>query len=371
MKGLRDMHENATAATPQRRDRIIGLDIIKALAIMEVLALHTGLWCTDFISSGSLARVVQYAMRLASEGVPLFVMVNGFLLLGKSRFNGHKHLMKTLHLCMILVVWMTILTIAGAALHGEPLTIRAFAECILTTSISNRYTGVLWFLQGLIAVYLIYPVLKYLYENNYRLYLYLSVVFTVFSIGLNAMALIRDALAIFTDATPIDELIGFARTLDPTGNAYYVYCFMLGGAIYHWQDKLREYRRQLVAAGVASWALVTVIGIALSFSAGVTYTESFNYGSPFMTLMMLGLMAACLPNESISSTPCVLIEGLGSCTMGIYLIHRIIVWAIVAMGGWPLHGLPGRLAEWACVLLVSWGLTYLAKEIPCIRQFFE
>lgn len=47
--------------------RIDGLDIMKALGICMVLALHVPLWSTDFIEHPDIAHVVQYAARLKCD----------------------------------------------------------------------------------------------------------------------------------------------------------------------------------------------------------------------------------------------------------------------------------------------------------------
>ena len=66
---------------------LIGLDYLKVLAILMVITLHVRLYRFDFIESGKLFNVVQYALRLITEGVPLFLITNGFLLFRKEHIN--------------------------------------------------------------------------------------------------------------------------------------------------------------------------------------------------------------------------------------------------------------------------------------------
>ena len=67
--------------SPARQKRMDNLDLMKTLGILMVLSLHVPLWDVDFIATPTVSRAVQYALRLVSEGVPVFVAVNGFLLL--------------------------------------------------------------------------------------------------------------------------------------------------------------------------------------------------------------------------------------------------------------------------------------------------
>ncbi|GEM_PF-2863927 len=51
-------------STNRQGERLFGLDIIKAIAILVVVALHSDLCQIDFIGQPSIARFAQYALRL-------------------------------------------------------------------------------------------------------------------------------------------------------------------------------------------------------------------------------------------------------------------------------------------------------------------
>ena len=74
-----------------RSARIWGLDALKALAICMVVPLHTGLFNIDIIDNPSVQTYLQFAIRIACEGVPIFFFVNGFLLLSDKPFDERKH----------------------------------------------------------------------------------------------------------------------------------------------------------------------------------------------------------------------------------------------------------------------------------------
>ena len=144
----------------QRKDN---LDLLKAIGILLVVTLHVPLWSYNFIAEPSASHVLQYAMRLLSEGVPVFLMVNGYLLLGKKTFDFQKHLRKMGHIFLLFLLWSVILITIGQIFSDSPeksFTIRTYAAYITATQVGSIYTGVLWYLQNLLAVYLIFPVLK-------------------------------------------------------------------------------------------------------------------------------------------------------------------------------------------------------------------
>ncbi len=70
-----------------------------------VISLHVPLWEPDFMSSYDASHVIQYFFRLISEGVPVFVSVNGFLLLKKNSLDIQKHLKKMCRILALLVLW--------------------------------------------------------------------------------------------------------------------------------------------------------------------------------------------------------------------------------------------------------------------------
>ena len=70
----------------EQTKRMDNLDLMKALGILMVITIHVPLWKPEFMETDSVGRLVQYAFRIISEGVPIFVTINGLLLLKKK--NG-------------------------------------------------------------------------------------------------------------------------------------------------------------------------------------------------------------------------------------------------------------------------------------------
>lgn len=62
------------------KERFHNLDLLKVIAMVMVVSLHAGTWHVNFLENPSPSVVLQYGARLLSEGVPIFVMVNGYLL---------------------------------------------------------------------------------------------------------------------------------------------------------------------------------------------------------------------------------------------------------------------------------------------------
>ena len=63
------------------KKRYANIDLLKTIAIIMVIALHSQLFITDFIKDNKISTYIQYFIRILCEGVAIFILVNGFLLI--------------------------------------------------------------------------------------------------------------------------------------------------------------------------------------------------------------------------------------------------------------------------------------------------
>lgn len=78
----------------EQTKRMDNLDLMKALGILMVITIHVPLRKPEFMETDSVGRLVQYAFRIISEGVPIFVTINGLLLLKKKNMCLKTHVEK-------------------------------------------------------------------------------------------------------------------------------------------------------------------------------------------------------------------------------------------------------------------------------------
>lgn len=123
------------------------------------------------------------------------------------------------------MVWMS----------NEPLTISSLLMYILNTAVGSKYTDVLWFLQGLVAVYLIFPVLWHIYHEHYKVFAYIFVILFIFSEGYNTIVLIRDLVSVYADTTIMDAFLSMIMKFNFTDNLWYVFYFCLGCWLYYFR----------------------------------------------------------------------------------------------------------------------------------------
>ena len=62
------------------KKRYDNIDLLKFIAIFMVITLHVPLYFTDFIKTQNIENFIQFSFRLISEGVLIFIFVNGLLI---------------------------------------------------------------------------------------------------------------------------------------------------------------------------------------------------------------------------------------------------------------------------------------------------
>lgn len=351
------------------KKRIDGLDLMKAIGILMVVSLHVPLWQLDFISSPDWQHKIQYALRLIAEGVPIFLMVNGFLLLRKTEFDFEKHIRKMGKIFCILLIWSVILTLIGSWMAGEILTFRSFLLYILNTCMGSTYTGVLWFLQSLLAVYLVFPLIWHIYKEHQRVFEYFFVILFLFGEVFNGIGLLRDYLGTCTNIVVIDSLLVGITRFNAIDNLWYVFYFCLGGMIWNHIMWIQQHRKSLIFAGGMAWAMAYLYGYMMSMRIGEIYNPAYNYNSPFMLVMLIGLFALVLPYENKGKFVQKLLSSIGANTFGIYSSHFIFIFIIQKYYFYQNFG--QGLLVYLIVFLCSYLFSILIKRIPILHWIVE
>lgn len=359
-----------------QKKRLDNLDVMKAFAIMAVLTLHTGIWRTDFVSPFSVSMLAQYACRLLAEGVPIFLMTNGYLILRKNQLDFGKHIKKIGKILALILIWATILTIVGNTLapEPEPFSLSMLLRYVFGTRVFAEYTGVLWFLQFLIAVYVVYPLLWMAYKNDFKIYQYIFGMLTFFVALVSVLSLLRDAVAARWDASLLSTMIQFIETLSPFGSAndgfvWYLFYFMFGGMICHYEEQIRNRRVMWMIAGVLAWLFGLSYGVAISFAMGVTYSASFLYNTGLFALCILGLFAFLMPYENCGRLIQRFVASVGENTFGIYLSHFLFIYV------YHKFCIPDvfieRITEFVVVFIASYLFSLVVGKIPYLKWLTE
>ena len=330
-----------------KKTRNINLDLIKVIACIGVVLLHTTM--PGFKETGQW-NYSSYLYYLGTYSIPLFFMVNGYLLLGKSKITYPYILHKIKWVLITVSSWTVIIWFLKRDFTINPI------KKILASLIQKGYFFQFWFFGSLILVYLCLPILKK-YLHSKRSYLYFLSVLTI--IGL------------------IFELINFL--LQMSVQIYVIQTFrlwtwffyyILGGFVAQFNiDNLKSIFKGWMK--IVSILLLLISPIILFFIAKNTYHNLFAeyfYDILFVKIVSLGIFLTVL-TLSLEENKSKWIVTLSNQTMGVFIVHTYVIKVLEKLLGFSYTG--AYLLFPILTLCVSLIVVSLLMKIPYFNRIVK
>ncbi|HHD9501722.1 TPA: acyltransferase [Streptococcus pneumoniae] len=283
--------------------RNINLDLLKVLACVGVVLLHTTMG--GFKETGAW-NFLTYLYYLGTYSIPLFFMVNGYLLLGKREITYSYILQKIKWLLITVSSWTFIVW-----LFKRDFTENLIKK-IIGSLIQKGYFFQFWFFGVLILIYLCLPILRQ-FLNSKRSYLYsLSLLMTI--------GLIFELSNILLQMPIQTYVIQTFRLWT------WFFYYLLGGYIAQFTIEEIESRFKNWMK-IVSILLLLISPIILFFIAKTIYHNLFAeyfYDTLFVKVSTLGIFLTILMltlNENRRES----IVSLSNQTMGVFIIHTYIM----------------------------------------------
>ena len=140
--------------------RNLSLDVLKILACFSVVVLHVAGIVVEVDSNYTLSHLLYYAVCIA---VPIFFMVNGYLLLNKKEVKYKYIFKKIINIIIIIFSWNLLISIAKFLINGSISNPIYFS---MQNLIQGGYFWQFWFFGALIIVYLFVPVINKYFKNK-------------------------------------------------------------------------------------------------------------------------------------------------------------------------------------------------------------
>lgn len=377
---LQEKAEPQTNLTPAgetpKKGRIPYIDLIETVAMVFVLAYHLSNCRYKFLEDPGVEQCINYYLRCAFVAcVPMFLCANGFLLFRHS-FDLKQHLKKTLHYVFLALFWGVVTLLMFNYTTGIPFERQAFLKDLLTWRGGAIH---MWYLGAIVIIYLLFPLLKLVYDKDRKLLLYFSAMVAVMSFGnqlINQGVTIVNALQgkwqywvsrenWFNMFNPVAEIPGYTL----------VY-FCLGAYLQDFVDWLKKFRRRNVNLLAVAGLVVACGAHALLFTALTKAIDKFYcpiwYGYETVTgfLITLCIIVLCANYQGTWKPGAKLLQRVSSNTMGIYLIHMCIIYTfkekLLTIG--PLNNFPMNIVIALVLTVVCLGITMLLRRIPVIRK---
>lgn len=352
------------------------MDSIKVFAMFLVCFYHFGNLDYAYIEGKEFSPNLNYwAILLTTIGVPLFFMASGALLLNK-KFVWKKHSQRILKTFVLFVIWkfITVLILAPK-LNTNGYEAIDYVNLLFTNSFPDVPLNHFWFIYALLAIYLIFPVVKYLFDINRKIIHYILFVLFVFAFGLNALEFFYSLIQWIFRLEAVD--IAFLNSSNPFGNySYTLFYFLLGGLIASsqsaWLSKFRA--PALIAIGIVSWSAFVLRGVLLTNMNDSLMTGVFSGYTTIPTILLamsifLLMAKVHIENEWLKKQLILISNN----TLGIYFIHWIVGFLFITdyYNFFPAEFLWVNLQKTLILLFASLIIAFGIKRLPVIRKLLE
>ena len=286
-----------------QKNRNISLDLLKVLACIGVVLLHTTMG--GFKETGSW-NLLAYLYYLGTYSIPLFFMVNGYLLLGKREITYPYILQKVKWILITVSSWNIIVWLFKRDFALNPI------KKIVGSLLQKGYFFQFWFFGALILIYLCLPVLKTVI-NSKRKYVYILSL-------LVAIGFIVELANIFLQMPIQTHVMQTFRLWT------WFFYYLLGGYIAQFNVDNLKYRFKNWMK-IVSILLALISPIILFFLAKNTYHNLFAeyfYDILFVKFTSLGIFLTIF-SLSLHENGSKWIVSLSNQTMGVFIIHTYVM----------------------------------------------
>lgn len=366
------MNEQLTAATPaahhetrqQPRHALAWADRLRNIATLLVIIIH---------ASGSVAEGNrQYDTlfwwsgniwdSLARPAVPLFVMLSGFLLLGKDYEPGYFLKRRFSRVVVPALFWMLVYSVYNHLVKGTPATVADAIRGIVERPVHYH----LWFIYLIIGLYMVYPILRpWVRSASERDYWYF---FGACIIG----TWVYKILWVFFGIS-----IGIYFELFTNNCGYFVLGYYLGNkvagghpaaatGIAPWKISEKQIRLLAVLLILAG-AGITAVGTWWASKAygGVFHPYFYDYLTPNCAMAAAGWFL--LAKWSMNKAPLLDIESaLAAASFGMYFVHVLVMdwWSQVGYFQTRIHPSVGIPCVVGLIALMAFALITFIRALP-------
>lgn len=333
------------------RKRVIFIDYIRALAILMVIMCHVidvnCLFWLGYQEMSGARQIIIYTLLIFGRcGVPLFLMITGYLLLDRDYSHGKWksfYLHKWLHLFLLTEIWFAIYEAFAVCVQGKPFVWKDFILRLLF--IEEPVLSHAWYLPMILKLYLLIPLIAQIVKNckTYRTKRWIIVCL----MGINL--LLQVGYRIYPILTEIASLFLYIS-------------YMIVG-VYVRQCARKPKKRISIYSGL----LISIGLLGNEIFLRIQYMHRqpvyLWYDNIFVIVMAIGIFVIISDLDIHRNNR--IIVSLSRDSFGIYLIHNMIALSMMHLiQGWKI-GLYGKMfITYMFVWGVSWVIERGIEKIP-------
>lgn len=348
------------------KKRYSNIDLIEFLGMIFVLVYHCTTYSYSFIENNSYLYYLRYYFRtILATCVPLFFFANGYLLFNRE-FNLKKHIVKSIKIIMVTVIWAIIGVFCIMLIEQEPLTLVEFIKYVV--SLHHGWINHLWFMEALIFIYIFFPMLKRMFDSHRKVFVYLTIIMTVFSFGCPTINHFRTILSGGLGSVGMVYSYNVFYKIKLYAFSY----FCIGGLMFSLQDPIAYFltkKRKLCAILVMAICcfVLCFVGVIYSRKMGTIWDVVWNGYDTIPTLLNVLLIFVLSVSYKNNYK---IIKYISCNTSGIYFVHPIFIHLLAPLVKTCsfLCTYIGAIFYAVVILLLSLGIICIIKKVPMIKN---
>ncbi|MBQ7960247.1 MAG: acyltransferase [Clostridia bacterium] len=328
-----------------QKPRELGIDLLKFICMLGVVGLHTQ---RDLATNVLYNPILYYLSRFA---MPVFFMINGYLIMKKTEFDFKYYKKKILNMVRLLFIWGCISGVYSLLLCGDSLKQAVFnsIKCML-----GYYIVPFWFMFTFILIYTILLIGFNWIKRNIKL-------LTTILIGVCLVIDICSFVNICNGGGFVTASINQRFKLWT-----WLMYFFLGYAVSEVKTNFSATKKYLLLAvtSVAS----CIIQYLYCFKLAGIINSGYLYNNIFIIAWSV-LIFVIFKNIRYANKAGKYILFFSSNSFGIFLMHEYIT---------AYFGLTSKVSTavestllWIFIIVVTLLLTALLRKIPYIKRAFE
>ena len=323
------------------KTRNANLDLIKSLACVSVVGLH----------AVSMNNYTIY--YLCDCGVPLFFMVNGYLLLSREHAGYPYVLHKIARILKIVLSWNFLIAIPVLLFRQKMINpLRLAYDSLL----QRGYLWHFWFLGSLIIIYLFLPPLHRLFFEKAHYHRLTCLAFMSVCLCMSTLSMIK--------GYPLGMFVP-----QPLRLWTWMFYFLSGGLFASQIQKIQQISFRIHGVVLL---LFTLINNVAEKRVGLYLIHSRlaeHFYDNLSSIIWYCLLFTFLIRLPLKASQGVWVSRFSQFTMGIFIIHPILLFVMNALF------IPSKtitvLLCWAGLTLVSLLVSYIISKIPVARELIK
>lgn len=313
------------------------IDLIKIMAMCLVICLHT---THQYLTSG-INDIIFVLYNTSAIAIPLFFMVNGFLLIGRNSASYRYSFIKIFKTLKFVLLMVVIWWICQSLHNGWSIEILIYN--FFGAFIQHGSFWMYWYFGAMMIIYLLYPLINKLYLDK-KYYL----------ITLLLISCIQN-IAFIWNVTGVGEsmIIQTFRIWN------WIFYFMIGGLLKTIGIEKRIANCIILVSFIANIVVIDWLSPYMATS----FCEYF-YSSPVLILLAVFCFLAC---KDLSIHNNIIIANLSKLFLPVYTLHPFVIRVGEHFPEICFNG----IAFWIYVTLATLALSFILMKIPFVNRLFD